>query len=351
MGVILSPLQKRQSMARASTAKRKYTKCVFAIYIILVLYMPRDTSAQNNANQIKIKRNKIELVARGKKQEITIKFQKTKLTIKLKNMPIVPILSTLTSPITAGINAVTQNQVNKQNRKLTIDMFNMTNAYNTPLNQVKRMKEAGINPALMNGNVQTVNSAQQPKAPEVRPYQIPENLMADVAQKLASARLADSTADLNRSYMPPKLQSETNRNNASIPLIEQQTETAKQMALKVATEAQKIQQQYNLDQRLFETNVQYRREQLKQLQTDVLKAKQELSTLPAETQAKIELLKNQAIESSKRSKQLDNSDWIFQNQKYLRELNINPEGGLIDTVIKYIVGSAIGAKKWLDTIE
>lgn len=261
------------------------------------------------------------------------------------------ILGVVSSPLTAGINAFSQNQANKQNRKLTIDMFNMTNAYNTPLNQVKRMKEAGINPALMNGNVQTVNSAQQPKAPEMKAYQVPENLMADVAQKLAAAKLADSTAALNRSYMPDKILSETKRNEASVPLLVQQTEVAKQMATKVVTETSKIQQQYNLDQKLFDTNVQYRKEQLKLLETDVLRAKQELKTLPAETLAKIELLRNQAIESSKRSRQLDNTDWIFKNQKYLRELNINPEGGLIDTVIKYIVGSVIGAKKWLDTIE
>lgn len=40
------------------------------------------------------------------------------------------------------------NANNDFNRRMAIEMFNMENAYNTPLQQVARLREAGINPAL-----------------------------------------------------------------------------------------------------------------------------------------------------------------------------------------------------------
>ena len=45
----------------------------------------------------------------------------------------------------------------------TKQMFDYQNAYNTPANQVKRLKDAGLNPALMYGQGTTGNSIDYPK--------------------------------------------------------------------------------------------------------------------------------------------------------------------------------------------
>lgn len=333
-----------QSLRIRTNKMRLFNTLKIAIYIYLVLYMLVDTYAQNNAIKIKIKCDKL-VVTTSKKNKNKIQFIKKKYILKTNNMS-PEILSSVTAPITAGINAISQNQTNKANRRLTIDMFNMTNAYNTPLQQVERMKSAGLNPALMY-NGAPVNTAQQPHAPEIKAYQIPENLMADIAQKLASAKLADSTAQLNQSLIPVK----ASNIQAATENLNQQTEFSRVMAGKTASENARIQQDYSMNQRLFDTNVQYRNEQLKNLQTDTLRAKQELQFLPKEQQAKLELLKNQALETLRKTQSIENAIWQFNNTKELQELNINPNGGLIDTVAKYIMGTLIGAKKQLDKTE
>lgn len=64
--------------------------------------------------------------------------------------------------ISAGINAASAAIQNKKHRKFTKELYeqqyrdnirfwNMQNAYNTPFEQVQRLKEAGLNPALIYG--------------------------------------------------------------------------------------------------------------------------------------------------------------------------------------------------------
>lgn len=59
-----------------------------------------------------------------------------------------------------------QNDFNKQ---MAIDMFNMENEYNTPLAQVERLREAGLNPAMMlgNGNMANTGDAMTPTGANV----------------------------------------------------------------------------------------------------------------------------------------------------------------------------------------
>lgn len=265
---------------------------------------------------------------------------------KSKIMPIgAALIPALGSLLSTGINATSQGNMNRKNRKFQKEMFDKTNEYNTPLNQVKRMKEAGLNPAMMyQGSPQ--NTASQVNAVKGDAYQIPENLMADVYQKIANADLAASkTVPVTINIDSAKANVENTL--ADTELKNQSTETGKQTSLKLVTETARIQQEYNLQKDLFNTNKSYREEQLRRLNNDNLKIEKELSYLDEETKSKIQLLKNQAIESVKRSRSLDNQDWIFKNEKELRELNINPNGNIIDTIIKYIAGSAIGAFKEL----
>lgn len=63
-----------------------------------------------------------------------------------------------------------------------VKMFNMTNEYNTPLNQRKRLVEGGFNPALMYGGGGISQTASTPRAPEVNPDNTASNALMALPQ-------------------------------------------------------------------------------------------------------------------------------------------------------------------------
>jgi hypothetical protein len=71
-----------------------------------------------------------------------------------------------------------QNRAFNQNKK----MFDYQNAYNTPKNQMKRLKDAGLNPALMYGQGTTGNAVDYAKQ---QPAQL-EDIGTGLAQSAAS---------------------------------------------------------------------------------------------------------------------------------------------------------------------
>ena len=56
----------------------------------------------------------------------------------------------------------------RSQRKFDLDMWNRQNAYNTPRMQMQRLKDAGLNPALMYGQGNTGNASNQPKATQAK---------------------------------------------------------------------------------------------------------------------------------------------------------------------------------------
>jgi hypothetical protein len=56
----------------------------------------------------------------------------------------------------------------RSQRKFDLDMWNRQNAYNTPRMQMQRLRDAGLNPALMYGQGTTGNAVNQPKATQAR---------------------------------------------------------------------------------------------------------------------------------------------------------------------------------------
>lgn len=52
----------------------------------------------------------------------------------------------------------------RRQRKFDLDMWNRQNAYNTPANQMQRLRDAGLNPALMYGQGNTGNANNSVKA-------------------------------------------------------------------------------------------------------------------------------------------------------------------------------------------
>jgi hypothetical protein len=70
----------------------------------------------------------------------------------------------------------------RRQRKFSLDMWNRQNAYNTPANQMQRLKDAGLNPALMygQGNVGNAEKAMQYQQPQI------ENVGAGIGQTAAA---------------------------------------------------------------------------------------------------------------------------------------------------------------------
>lgn len=78
-----------------------------------------------------------------------------------------------------------------------LEQWNRNNEYNTPLNQIKRLKEAGLNPNLMYGQGTTGNSsspAQGTQPPRMLPVNYMQGLveLPDTMLKMAQARLIDA---------------------------------------------------------------------------------------------------------------------------------------------------------------
>ena len=62
----------------------------------------------------------------------------------------------------------------------TVKLWNMNNEYNKPVNQINRLKEAGLNPNLMyNNSSSAVGNATAPAAPSAPNYQSPLNRVAE----------------------------------------------------------------------------------------------------------------------------------------------------------------------------
>lgn len=99
-------------------------------------------------------------------------------------MPVDPItgaaiISGGASLISSALGSASSGNMNKKNRKFTAeqnalnrkmswDMWNSTNAYNTPLAQMARFKEAGLNPHLIYGQT---NEAPLLKPPDQKTHQ------------------------------------------------------------------------------------------------------------------------------------------------------------------------------------
>ena len=64
------------------------------------------------------------------------------------------------------------------------EMWKTQNAYNTPMKQMERLKQAGLNPALMygQGNTGNANNVPQPSFNELAPF----TTAGDIAQSTAS---------------------------------------------------------------------------------------------------------------------------------------------------------------------
>lgn len=103
-------------------------------------------------------------------------------------------------------------QQNKANRDFQMDMWNKTNEYNTPSQQMQRFKEAGLNPNLMYGQG-TSGVTTAPQAPEqhVKRNEYQTQNAFQVAQQYLANRLQSaqiSQMDKNKAKMDAEIESQ-----------------------------------------------------------------------------------------------------------------------------------------------
>ncbi len=144
----------------------------------------------------------------------TIIFVKTKKTMDNSNSGMAQYMGAIGSSVinSSGRKKAQQRQFKQQEKMANkanaynLDMWNKTNMYNSPIEQRKRLEEAGLNPALMYGG--SGNSGQSGSLPKAEtfnpPFSEPTNVNLDksissLAQfqdiKLRQARIDNVRAD------------------------------------------------------------------------------------------------------------------------------------------------------------
>lgn len=87
-------------------------------------------------------------------------------------MSIAPLVAAAgITALASGANAISQGSMNRKSRRFQEKMFDKTNKYNSPVEQMKRLRAAGLNPNLVYGGSSggTAGTASQPAKPDFQP--------------------------------------------------------------------------------------------------------------------------------------------------------------------------------------
>lgn len=110
-------------------------------------------------------------------------------------------------------------QAAKRNFNYAVRMWNMQNEYNTPKNQIARLKEAGLNPALMYNNAASGGTASSMSAPQVQ-YNSPLSGALDKIGSIMSLMQQKIAIDKDKSDID-KNNADKNKTNAETDAIRQ----------------------------------------------------------------------------------------------------------------------------------
>lgn len=213
------------------------------------------------------------------------------------------------------LNRRAEERAFKQNREFWQERFDKTNEYNTPLEQMKRMKEAGLNPALMYGGSGGAGAAP-----------------ADMGS--ADGKKAE-TYDLNPQFALISAQAKN---------IQADTELKKQNALlaleRSAHEVQKsgltLQQKKQAEERTkriggmldAELEIKANEAIIKQIEANFSDRRQ---------RAQINNIVQEAKERAARTKGFKYQNEVYeQTKKQLVKAGINPDSGIIQQILQAI---------------
>jgi hypothetical protein len=127
------------------------------------------------------------------------------------------------------VNAVSNGIQNRKDRKFQNEQWEKTNAYNTPLEQRKRMEAAGFNPNLVYGHGTVANTAQGYNVPDSKPLGI--DILGDLQkyQNIKSGKAQTAATLLSMENM-----------KAQNDAIKASTELTNQQANKTAVETDNL---------------------------------------------------------------------------------------------------------------
>lgn len=174
------------------------------------------------------------------------------------------------------------NQANAAQARLqnqwNIEQWNRENEYNLPVNQVQRMKDAGINPGLYYGQNQMMNEAA------------------------ASPEMTSAAGQLRAGYIDPMMLANIGLINAQKEKTETETDEI------VNTLPQKLKES---EQRIKESNA-----RIDELNQSVLNLQEQLKNLTAERKLTVEKTISESFERTMRSEEFD-----LNSQKVMTECN------------------------------
>lgn len=124
-------------------------------------------------------------------------------------------LAGITASVYGGlVDSYFNRKAAKQQYDYQMAMWNANNAYNTPAEQMKRLREAGLNPNLVYGGGSATHTATMASAPKVEPGRIGVN--ADTILKYQQSEIFNQEL-ANLKAQGEKLNTETMAIRASIP--------------------------------------------------------------------------------------------------------------------------------------
>lgn len=123
------------------------------------------------------------------------------------------VLGSLMGLANQAIGNSFERKLAEQQNQFNLDMWNKQNEYNLPSNQVKRLVDAGLSPALAYGSVSTGNSQAAPQLNAARQsFNIGENTLLQNVNNLSSAySMLESMSQMKERTKYMRLQNENLR--------------------------------------------------------------------------------------------------------------------------------------------
>ncbi|MDV3668519.1 hypothetical protein CMU39_10850 [Elizabethkingia anophelis] len=237
--------------------------------------------------------------------------------------------------IEGAMNNSSNKKIARENREFSLEMWNRNNEYNTPLAQMQRLKEAGLNPNLMYGQGTTGNSSAPAKADGANPTQYKLNFL-EAAQLHQQQKLNEQSIQLQKS--------QTELNHAQAQKVNAETANTHANTLNTQETMQfnresrpKILEKYDLDNAGIKLSNENLNKINAKIEADInqIKANTQLTARQSEvakaTLGKILIESQNAIKQG-RTIDLQQVEQDARNQLWRQGINPNSSGtnGLID---------------------